>query len=283
MSLPVRRGGGPRRRSRPARASAARLGLARALAIAGLILSVGGGYLVTSSRAFALGATGLELQGGRYTTIDQVLAVIDRLDGRRPNLVTLRTATLVGALRRLPAVDTARPDAVSVAIALPDRLIVTLRERSPILAWSTGGQTYLVDVTGLLFATAGTGPAPPRLPLVVDRRVADAGWTVGSSLDAVDLAAIRQLAALTPKTLGSAATTLSLEVTDGEGFTIDAPGLWHAVFGIYTPTVRPPTLIDRQVQCLASLIAGREATLATIYLSPGADTCGTYTVKKGRG
>ncbi|HTS14453.1 MAG TPA: hypothetical protein VMH24_02225, partial [Candidatus Sulfotelmatobacter sp.] len=189
-------------------------------------------------------------------------------------------------LRTLPAVDPARADAATIAVVLPDRLVVTVVERQPILVWLIGGARYLVDVTGTLFARLDPGAADPGLPTVDDRRADSAGLAVGAALDPSDLGAVRQLAALTPGFLGSQATTLSLAVTDDEGFTLDAgPGLWHAVFGVYTIAVRPPTIVPQQVQCLASLIAGSpqtrvaEASMDVIRLSLGPARCGTYTVR----
>ena len=89
----------------------------------------------------------------------------------------------------------------------------------------------------------------------------------------------------TPAFLGSTARSLAIAVTDQEGFTVDGrPGLWHAVFGVYTITLRPPTIIPVQAQCLASLLeAGlppvHEQSIDVIRLAPTDARCGTYTVR----
>ena len=49
---------------------------------------------------------------------------------------------------------------------------------------------------------------------------------------------------------------------------------WTAVFGIYTDTIRPPSIIPGQVRLLAGLLAGREESVARITLA--SETDGTY-------
>jgi hypothetical protein len=68
--------------------------------------------------------------------------------------------------------------------------------------------------------------------------------------------------------------------TDEEGWVVEAgPGGWRAVFGFYTPSLRTPELLPRQVQCLRELLVGREERLSVVYLSPVGDRCGTYVEK----
>jgi hypothetical protein len=71
-------------------------------------------------------------------------------------------------------------------------------------------------------------------------------------------------------------------VDDDEGWSIDAsPGLWHAVFGIFSAELRPPTIIDQQVRCLRTVLVGREDAVATVHLAPRGDRCGTFRKKPG--
>ena len=285
--LPVRRGGTRVPRPRPpARASAAhraaeRIG-ATVVLVAALVALAG----LTTSGAFSLAPDGLELDGAHYTDVAAVRQALG-LDGTgRVNLLTLPTASLVAALRALPAVDPARADGTTLAVALPDRLVVTLQERQPIITWKVGDVRLLVDVSGTVFARLAAAAPDPGLPVVDDQRSASAGLVIGDTLDPSDLAAARQLAALTPAFLDSSAHSLAITVTDEEGFTLDAaPGLWHAVFGVYTITLRPPTLIASQAQCLASLVgaampgAPPERSLDVIRLAPTDARCGTYTLR----
>jgi hypothetical protein len=72
-----------------------------------------------------------------------------------------------------------------------------------------------------------------------------------------------------------------MRVSDDDGFMLLAgSGLWRAVFGIYTPSLRGPELVDAQVQCLASLLAGGEEAIAVAYLFPEGGRCGTFAPRK---
>jgi hypothetical protein len=87
---------------------------------------------------------------------------------------------------------------------------------------------------------------------------------------------------VTPGVAGTKGASLSFRITDQDGFVLSASGRpWRAVFGIYTPTLRPPDIIPAQVQCLASLLAAQgESEIETVYLSPEGDRCGTFTTRK---
>ena len=87
-----------------------------------------------------------------------------------------------------------------------------------------------------------------------------------------------ELGALTPALLDSRRrASVSASVGDDNGFVLDAqPDGWQAIFGEYTPNLRPTDLIPRQVQCLRSLLAASESDLRTIYLAPLDERCGTY-------
>ena len=69
-----------------------------------------------------------------------------------------------------------------------------------------------------------------------------------------------------------------MTLTDDQGFTVKAvPNLWTAVFGFYTTSLRPPSIIPGQVRLLRSLIAGREPTIESVILAD--EQNGTYTTK----
>jgi hypothetical protein len=80
--------------------------------------------------------------------------------------------------------------------------------------------------------------------------------------------------------VGSAAGVLLVTVSDATGFVVGtSPPSWVAVFGLYTPNVRPPTIIPEQVRLLRSLLLERgeadvlQATLAdpdrgTVIMKP---------------
>ncbi|HEX5466260.1 MAG TPA: hypothetical protein VFW92_06250 [Candidatus Limnocylindrales bacterium] len=280
MSLPVRRPGRRAQARGPVRASADRVAAARTLGLAGIILSVALCLLLTAGGAFAVGPAGLDIEGARYTSRTAIEAALGLGAGRaaRLDLVTLRAGPAEQRLRALPAVDAAAPEAAQVRVVLPDRLVVAITERHPILAWEVGSHRFLADDEGLLFAELGDAGGPD-LPTVQDEQTTDAGLAVGRRLDPVAFAAVRKLAAVGPALIGSRASSLRLALTDDAGFTLGPPNGWEAIFGLYTTTIRPPSTVDRQVQCLTSLLAAvGEAKLDTIYLSPTADACGTYTL-----
>ena len=102
---------------------------------------------------------------------------------------------------------------------------------------------------------------------------------VGHTLNPVDLDAATRLASLTPAAVGSAATGLSVGVTDGNGFVLSSvPESWVAVFGFYTSSLRTTDLVPGQVQALRELlIRVGEPTVATVILAD--DKKGVYVPK----
>jgi cell division protein FtsQ len=267
----------------------------RATAALTMIVAALGIYGLVSSPVFGLDR--VEVSGARLVNEADVRAALAVADGT--NLVTLDTRGLVGRLESIPAVAAAR-----VTAALPGTLQVSIDERRPILAWSTASGLYLVDVTGMVISslppgaavplvdrdgnlvaagTAGTPTTPAAgsarpLPSVRDTRTTAPTLGVGQTLPTVDLDAARRLGSLKPSDIGSTATGLELSISDGDGFVITptaGPGTrWTAVFGIYTDTIRPPSIIPGQVRLLAGLLSGREEGVARITLA--SETDGTY-------
>ena len=95
--------------------------------------------------------------------------------------------------------------------------------------------------------------------MVEDARLSAEPPTVGTYLPAADLAVMRQLLAVTPELLGSQAQELHLRVDETDGYVLESDRGWRAIFGHYTPTLQPPDVIPRQVQCLQWLLAQRGA------------------------
>jgi hypothetical protein len=268
-SRPIRRGGGHVRRTRPIRRASAGLTQVRAAAILAMLGSAGAIYGLTASSAF--GVSRIDVTGA---TITGAATVTDRLalvTGQ--NLFDIATEPLAASLREIPAVASA-----DVAIALPDRVVVTIVERRPIVVWKVGERRLLVDERGLLFgdvATSAAAPAVDGLPIVTDSRASSADLAVTRTLDPVDLDAAFRLASLTPAQIGSGAAGLTVAVTDEHGFVVSSgPKGWEAWFGFYGLSLRTPELIPGQVQLLKTLLAGREAAVKTVILAD--DREGTY-------
>ncbi len=266
--LPTRRVRQPRA-GRPIRRSSA--GLSRTRALAGLILVLAGLaiYGVGASPIFAYHQ--VDLQGATWTSSAEVTSLLAISDGT--NLVTLRTDALATRLAALPAVRSAE-----IRVALPNTIQVRLEERRPILVWRSGAGRFLVDASGFVFVRLAEGTAAPNgLPTITDTRAATT-IGVGSSVDPVAFDSATRLGALVPADIGSAANALLVTVTDDQGFTVKAvPGLWTAVFGFYTTSLRPASIIPGQVRLLRSLIDGREPTIESVILADQLN--GTYTTK----
>jgi len=286
--LPVRQTGGARRRRARRRASS-RLSPRRALAALVMVVAGAATWGVAASPAFGVRAT--DVSGVAVTTDAEVEAVL-ALGSPPPNAFTLATDKLRSGLEAIPSV--ARAD---VRVSLPGTLRVRIVERTPILAWRAGAALLLVDGDGKVIADAGLADATATaravaagLPVVDDRRVpvtpaAGVGAeaqplpVVGGQLGPIELDVATRLLALRPADVGSSAAGLQLRLDDEAGWTIsptvDRP--WTAVFGFYSPTLRPADLVPQQVRLLRSLLAGREAKLLRIVLADGAH--GTYTTR----
>lgn len=265
-------------RPSPVRAAAALVALGSGAVLYGLVASP------------IFGFERLVVDGARFTSRADIETALGLQRGE--SVFGLAVDRLEARLAALPAVERA-----AVAVRLPDTVAVDLVERRPILAWRTAGATYLVDADGVLLARiadpgAGAAVAPAggsAVPLVDDRRAGGAGLRLGGTLSGVDLDAARRLGSLRPADVGSAAPGLVVAVDDADGWTLrpleartgagtdgttsGAPA-WTAVFGFYTPTLRPTTMIPGQVRLLRSLLRDREPTVARVVLA--SETDGTF-------
>ena len=262
----IRRGTG--RRTRRVRRASAGFTPVRAAALLVLLSAIAGLYGLVSSSAFAARRT--EVTGAVWTPQGAILSqlAIPPLQ----NLFTVDPRALAHRLDAIPAIESA-----AVMVALPDEIRVAVTERQALVVWRAGGQSYLVDDTGLLFAALGDQPpaAAADLPVVNDDRIVTPPLEVGSTLDPVTLDAALRLGSLTPSDLGSSATGLAIKVDDTDGFTVSSvPAGWDAVFGFYTPTLRTTDLIPGQVRLLRSLLYGRESKVGRVILAD--DRSGTY-------
>jgi hypothetical protein len=269
---PVRRPGGPGRRTRRIRRSSAGLTPVRAGALLAILLSAGAIYGLASTSAFSYSQ--VRIEGVAVTSEQAVRETLGLALGA--NLFGVETEPIEERLEGLPAVA-----AAEVSVALPDTVAVSIEERRALLVWRAGEQRWLVDGSGSLFAEVGddTPEVAADLPVVSDDRAASRRFRVGTTIDPVDLDAATRLASLTPAEVGSAAAGLSVGVTDDNGFVLSsAPRSWVAVFGFYGLSLRTPDLIPGQVQLLGALLAeAGEPTVALVILADDRD--GTYIPK----
>jgi cell division septal protein FtsQ len=278
MRLPNRQpvAGGRARRSAGS-SPLALLSLVNRWRFAGVLLAAAAAtwaaWLVTS-HAFDLDPAKVQISSLVYTAPDAIQDAIDLAPSDTPNVFRIDTGRMERALDALPAVAEA-----DVHVSLPDRLTVRVVERTPTFVVETSDNAYVIDVDGFVLddlledEVAGLG-----IPVVRDLRDQfGPELEVGGRLDAISLAADLRLAAITPAMVGSQYTSLEVVADDGDGYYLIArPGGWRAIFGHYTPNLRPVEMIDQQVQCLRTLIAADEQDVSVVYLAPQDDRCGTF-------
>jgi hypothetical protein len=238
-----------------------------------MVVAILAAYGVTASSTFAFRKLVVDDAAVHRVVTDDLIGAQLGLAEGGSNLFLLASDRLQAAVEQLPGVLSA-----DVAVDLPDTVRVRLVERDPILVWTVGDHRFLVDRDGAIFADVQPGPgsAVNGLPSVVDNRASAATLAVGGQLDAVDLDAATRLGALRPDQVGSAAAGLRLTLDDEDGFTMrPSSGPWAAVFGFYTPTLRPPDMIPGQVQALRSLLLAQgEAAVRNVTLASAQG--GTY-------
>ena len=227
--------------------------------------------LTTVSRISVLGTLLLDS--------DAVIAAANIPIGSSLLGVNLRAAE--EAVAALPLVESVR-----VSAGLPDGIQIRVREKSLLLRWQIGDRIYAITERGELLGETGSLNLAPSAaaalaaaPLLYDDR-APSPLPAAGALTATELDVATRLASLTSEDLGTAATTLALRLTSDFGFVVEATGPsieWNAVFGIYSVTIRPTSMIPGQVRLLRSLLASRETGIGWVILAD--DQAGTYTVK----
>jgi hypothetical protein len=235
-------------------------------------------YWLVTDETFRVTPERVEISGVRYADPDVLRSRLGRLD-MQPNVFRVRGQDILGDLAGMPEVL-----AVRVTTTLPGNVSVDVQEREPILVWRSGGDAFLVDVDGVLFAPAaaagasasGNGATGSPLPAVDDGRLLADRPALGDALGPEDMAVLRQVLALTPERVRSSHDQLFLRIDERLGYVLEAPGRWYAVFGHYTPTARPPSLVPRQVQCLSALLSRREAEVGRVNLAVAPGSCGTF-------
>lgn len=232
------------------------------------------GTFLVSSHSFDLDPAKVSVSELVYTSPEVIREVIDLAPDATPNVFRIDTRRMEQALASLPAVASA-----DVAVVLPDALDVEVTERTPTFIVTTDLAAFVVDVDGFVLDELPLSDAGTLgLPIVADTRQQFAPrMAAGGRLDAISLDASLRLLALRPTDLGTRFQGLALTVDDVDGYVLVArPNGWRAIFGHYTPNLRPVDLIDRQVQCLRARVAAGEDGVDAIYLAPQGEHCGTY-------
>jgi cell division septal protein FtsQ len=241
--------------------------MARLLGAAGMVTLTFVLLWMLTDASFRVSEANVTVSGLVHADEAEVRALLAGLE-RSPNAFRVRASEIVGRLQELPAVI-----AATAQVHLPDSVAIQVQERQPLFVWSDGTSRLLVDDEGVLFAAADA--EEPGLPVVEDDRLPATPLQMGSRLPAPDLAVMRQLLALTPERLNSSAERLELRVDEQDGYVLESELDWQAVFGHYTATLQPPSVVPRQVQCLSWLLAAHERTLVRTYLAVSESACGT--------
>jgi cell division septal protein FtsQ len=278
MNLPVRRRTAGRR-SRRTRRSTPLISRTRLLAAIGVGLVMVAMYLVSVESVFAVDPTRVTITGASYADTQQI-----RQDLQLPpagggtaadrNVFRLTTAEMEKRIESLPSVLSANVEA-----SLPDRLVVRIHERQPVLVWHTANASWLVDPSGFVITSAVDGQEPDAaaLPVIEDQRTEPEALAPGAQLNTLDIQVARLLGGLTPASLGSTAPAVAIAIDDENGWTVSVPDGWRAIFGHFTSELHTTADIPQQVQCLDSLVADRESELVTVTLAVANDRCGTFT------
>ena len=244
-----------------------------------MLLCAAGAYGVVGSRRLRVPPTSGSTASS-YTSEDAVTSALALQQGA--NLVRLRTDALVDG----PPDDCRRSATRRSRSSCPTRSRVDIDEREPILIWAIGRPRASWSTrTGLLFAPAGdeSAGAIADLPVIDDARV-DRERAVGRLRPRPDRPRRRDPPRLASRRRTSAARPppWTSTVDDTAGFVVSTgQDGWIATFGIYTPTLRPPSMVPGQVRLLRSiLIEHGEANLARIDLAK--TTAGTFELKNGK-
>ena len=243
-------------------------------------------YWLLTDDTFRVTGERVSFRGLAHADEAQVRERLTDID-RGPNVFRVRASEIVGELSTLTEVD-----AAFATVTLPADVSVRLDERDPVFIWSDGEVAWLVDEEGMLFAPGeamaagpasrgagedGGGDARAALPVVEDGRIVEEPPTVGTFLPEDDQLVMRQLLALTPELLGSRSEALELRVDEQHGYVLESRDRgWRALFGRYPPSLHPPEVIPRQVQCLRYVLAAEERRLEQVRLALSDDACGTF-------
>ncbi len=137
------------------------------------------------------------VQGNTLALADSIVKTSDALDQQIFRIDTQAVARRVAAL---PAVAS-----VEVSAELPDRLIIRVHERAPVVIWQTGDQAMLVDQHGWVLANAGDQTLPRVLQTGGDSPV------VGSRIEPEVIQAVLAVS----QRLGPQLMTLEYDHTTG--------------------------------------------------------------------
>src|SRR5574341_328451 len=142
-----------RRRQRPAAAaSAVRFGW-RWVSLALTLGLIGAGAVLFTNPMFFV--TRAEVGGARYISAEEIFTAAGIAD---EHVLWIEADEVEARVRDVPGVSSAE-----VRVEWPARVIIVVREREPALIWEQAGQSYWLDVNGILMPVRGDVPGLVRV------------------------------------------------------------------------------------------------------------------------
>ncbi|MHC1741387.1 MAG: cell division protein FtsQ/DivIB [Anaerolineaceae bacterium] len=195
--------------------------------------------LLTSLDTFRVSA--VTLKGAQRVTASDVTPVV---------MSATKSIFTLDRVKTTAAIQSAFPEfsAISLKVALPNKLTLSVKERQPILAWTANGQTQWIASDGVVMPARGDGGtlmtvdssvAVPAASIISDKAAAD---TATTAADASTLAPQSDPAAIQyvdPQIL-KAAISLSAQLPSGATLVYDPvsgmgwndPQGWQVYFGL---------------------------------------------------
>lgn len=212
-----------------------------------------------------------------------LVATIRHMGIQGQNIFLLNQSALVTRLEALPLVASA-----GLSIQLPASVVVTIRERVPVLLWQSGNTIFGAGQDGVVIAPLSQLSGADRLGLVIDKRTG-VGMRPGTRLRAEDVRFVEQLFAQLPGIEGVSPFTLQYVDTikvggqtvpanqagSGSYVVVSASG-WQAYLG---DGQNSNSLANRlqELRQILSIARQQHLRLATIDLRFGARP--VYTIK----
>ena len=184
------------------------------------------------------------------------------------NIFLLDAGDLTTRIEALPLVDS-----VNVSKQLPNLVVITVAERTPVILWQTQHGTFSVDNKGVVIAPASDTSGADRLVTVMDVSKGVAQQIhPGSLLNAANIAFATQLNTQLQHVSGVTSFTLRYDVIPGQGghgsFIVVSSNGWLAYMGS-ADEANPLDNRLIELQQILHLAQQKQLNLATIDLRFG--------------
>jgi hypothetical protein len=224
-----------------------------------VICIVGGSFALTSSnfRVQQIDIMGTQNRG--------LIQSIQNMGIQGQNIFMLDVGALTSRIEALPMVASA-----NLEKQLPNLVIISVVERTPVLLWQTQQGTYSVDSHGVIIAPAGETSGANHLMTVLDvRQGAEQQVHPGILMNEADIAFARQVFARLPQLSGISSFTLRYDVERGHSsFIVVSSNGWLAYLGGADDS-NPLDNRLIELQQILSLAQQKQLNLATIDLRFG--------------